>query len=160
MPCSSPAQSANRIVRFGRTPVAARIRAASMIIAEPAALSAAVKVTPALVVAALLNRQARRWFALPVVVVGAVLTLLGVLVSPRSAVSYFGGLLWDSARVAAPGTMTNNSLAGAFAHAGVPTWPSLVLSVPLLVVVAVVVVTAAHAVAVRRAAGRTGREAR
>ncbi|MFD0482965.1 glycosyltransferase family 87 protein [Kineococcus sp. GCM10028916] len=104
----------------------------------PAALSAAVKVTPALVVAALLNRQARRWFALPVVVVGAVLTLLGVLVSPRSAVSYFGGLLWDSARVAAPGTTTNNSLAGAFAHAGWPTWPSLVLSVPLLVTIAVV----------------------
>jgi hypothetical protein len=103
-----------------------------------AGLAAAVKVTPALVVAAVLNRQARRWFVLPVVVVGLLVTAVGVLVAPHSAVSYFGGLLWDSARVAAPGTTTNNSLAGAFAHAGLPTWPAVVLTVPLLLLVAVV----------------------
>jgi len=98
-----------------------------------AGLSGAVKVTPALVVAAFVNRRARWWFAAAVVIVGAVSTLVGVLVSPHSAVSYFGGLLWDSARVAEPGTTTNNSLAGGFAHAGLPTWPASVLSVVLVV---------------------------
>ncbi|WP_432561631.1 glycosyltransferase family 87 protein [Kineococcus sp. SYSU DK003] len=97
-----------------------------------AGLSGAVKVTPALVVAAVVNRRARWWFAVAVAVVGAVATVLGVLLAPRSAVSYFGELLWDSARVAAPGTTTNNSLAGAFAHAGLPTWPAVVLAVALV----------------------------
>ncbi|PRY12573.1 glycosyltransferase family 87 protein [Kineococcus rhizosphaerae] len=100
-----------------------------------AGLSGAVKVTPALVVAAVVNRRARWWFASAVAVVGAAATLVGVLVAPRSAASYFGSLLWDSARVAAPGTTTNNSLAGAFAHAGLPTWPATVLSVPLVLLV-------------------------
>ena len=107
-----------------------------------AALSGAVKVTPALVIASLLNRRARGWFALPVVVVGAVVTLLGALVAPRSAVSYFGGLLWDPDRVAEPRTTTNNSLAGAFAHAGTSSSLAsalgVVCAVPLLVLVVVV----------------------
>ncbi|MEW1958955.1 glycosyltransferase family 87 protein [Kineococcus sp. NPDC059986] len=107
-----------------------------------AGLSGAVKVTPALVVAAFVNRRARWWFASAVAVVGLVATVLGVLVAPGSAGSYFGSLVWDSSRVAAPGTTTNNSLAGAFAHAGLSSSTSstlgLVLSVPLLVLVVVV----------------------
>ncbi|WP_432542487.1 glycosyltransferase 87 family protein [Kineococcus sp. SYSU DK002] len=103
-----------------------------------AGLAGAVKVTPALVVAAGVNRRARWWFAAAVVVVGLVATGAGALLAPGSAVSYFGGLLWDSARVAAPGTTTNNSLAGAFAHAGLPTAPALVLAVPLVALVPLV----------------------
>ena len=107
-----------------------------------AALSGAVKVTPALAVAVLLNRRGRWTFALPVVVVGAVLTLVGALVVPRSAVSYFGGLLWDPARVGPPRTTTNNSLSGAFAHAGasssLASTLAVVCAVPLLLLVAVV----------------------
>ncbi|WP_432522560.1 glycosyltransferase family 87 protein [Kineococcus sp. SYSU DK006] len=105
-----------------------------------AALAGAVKVTPALVVAAVLNGPARRRFALPVVAVGAGATLLGALAAPASARSYFTDLLWNSARVAAPGTTSNNSLAGAFAHAGLADAAAgalgLVCALPLLALVA------------------------
>ncbi|MFB9376681.1 glycosyltransferase family 87 protein [Kineococcus gynurae] len=84
-----------------------------------AGLAGAVKVTPALVVALGVHRRWRR-FALLTVGVGLVLTLLGALASPPAWSAYFGGLLWDSSRVAAPGTTSNNSLAGGFAHLGVP----------------------------------------
>ncbi|MGI4895308.1 MAG: glycosyltransferase 87 family protein [Janthinobacterium lividum] len=109
--------------------------------AVPAALAAAVKVTPVLVVAAVLNRRARRWFAVPVIVVGALTSLVGVLLAPTSARSYFGSLLWDPARVAPARTTSNNSLAGAFAHAGVAdasaSHLALLCSVPLFVLVVV-----------------------
>ena len=41
MPSSSPLQSATRIVRRGATPIAFRMRAASIIVAQPIALSVA-----------------------------------------------------------------------------------------------------------------------
>jgi len=101
-----------------------------------AALSAAVKVTPALVLVAVANPAARRRFVLPTAVVGTAVTLLGALAAPASWRSYFTDLLWDSARVAEPGTPSNNSLAGAFAHAGMGTWGSSLvgglLAVPLV----------------------------
>ncbi|WP_158257149.1 glycosyltransferase family 87 protein [Kineococcus xinjiangensis] len=103
-----------------------------------AALAASVKVTPALVLTAAVNRTARRAFAVRVGVAGIALTLLGAVAAPASWRHYFTDLLWNSARVAAPDTPTNNSLAGALAHVGVPGPTALVagaaLSVPLLVV--------------------------
>jgi len=98
-----------------------------------AALSAAVKVTPALVLVAVANPAARRRFVLPTAVVGAAVTLVGALAAPASWRSYFTDLLWDSARVAEPGTPSNNSLAGAFAHAGMGTWGSSTLGGALAV---------------------------
>ncbi|WP_432570943.1 glycosyltransferase 87 family protein [Kineococcus sp. SYSU DK005] len=81
--------------------------------------AAAVKVTPALV---LLLAAARPWrsFALRVALAGAALTAVGALAAPASWRSYFLDLLWRSGRVAPAGTTSNNSLAGALAHAGVP----------------------------------------
>ncbi|MCI2238202.1 glycosyltransferase 87 family protein [Paenibacillus sp. TRM 82003] len=105
-----------------------------------AALAGAVKVTPALVVAAAAAPAARR-FAVRVAVAGVVLTLAGALVAPASWRSFFTDLLWDSSRVAPPGTISNNSLAGAFTHAGlgdaVAAPLALAGAVPLLVLVLV-----------------------
>ena len=101
-----------------------------------AALAAAVKVTPALVLVAIANPAARRRFVVPTIVVGVAVTLAGVLAAPDSWRSYFTDLLWDSARVAEPGTPTNNSLSGAFAHAGMSAGASAtlagVLALPLV----------------------------
>ena len=101
-----------------------------------AALAAAVKVTPALVLVAVANPAARRRFVVPAAVAGAVVTLAGALAAPASWRSYFTDLLWDSARVAEPGTPSNNSLAGAAAHAGLGTSASStvggLLAVPLV----------------------------
>ncbi|NAZ86382.1 glycosyltransferase 87 family protein [Kineococcus indalonis] len=82
-----------------------------------AGAAAAVKVTPALV---LLLAAARPWrrFALRAVLAGAVLTAAGALAAPASWRGYFLDLLWRSGRVAPAGTTSNNSLAGALAHAG------------------------------------------
>ncbi|WP_432494123.1 glycosyltransferase 87 family protein [Kineococcus auxinigenes] len=106
-----------------------------------AGAAAAVKVTPALV---LVLGAARPWrrFAVRVLVAGAVLTAVGALAAPASWRSYFLDLLWRSGRVAPPGTTSNNSLAGAFAHAGVPAAAAPVAGVALgavLVVAAVLV---------------------
>ncbi|WP_337060060.1 glycosyltransferase family 87 protein [Kineococcus sp. G2] len=105
-----------------------------------AAFAGAVKVTPALVVAAAAAPAARR-FAVRVAVAGTVLTLAGALVAPASWRSYFTDLLWDSSRVAAPDTISNNSLAGAFTHAGLgeaaASALALAAAVPLLVLVPV-----------------------
>nr|WP_276610893.1 glycosyltransferase 87 family protein [Kineococcus siccus] len=119
-----------------------------------AALAAAVKVTPALVLVAVANPAARRRFVAPTVVVGGVVTLLGALAAPASWRSYFTDLLWDSARVAAPGTPTNNSLAGAFAHAGLAAGPSSALAAVLAVPVVVLTVLVARGVAWSEAADR------
>ncbi|WP_432502340.1 glycosyltransferase 87 family protein [Kineococcus arenarius] len=106
-----------------------------------AGAAAAVKVTPALVLVLGAVRPWRR-FAVRVLVAGAVLTAAGALAAPASWRSYFLDLLWRSGRVAPPGTTSNNSLAGAFAHAGVPAGVASVAGVALgavLVVAAVVV---------------------
>ena len=100
--------------------------------------AAAVKVTPALVVLHAVARPLRRWVGWAVVSGGA-LTLVGALVAPSSWRSYFLGLLWQSSRVAQPGTPSNNSLAGAFAHAGLAASPSLALGSALSVVLLVLV---------------------
>lgn len=100
--------------------------------------AAAVKVTPALVVLLAVARPLRRWVGWAVVSGGA-LTLVGALVAPPSWRSYFLGLLWQSSRVAQPGTPSNNSLAGAFAHAGLAASPSLALGSALSVVLLVLV---------------------
>ena len=101
-----------------------------------AALAASVKVTPALALTALANPGARRRFAVPLGVAGVLLTLLGALAAPASWRHYFTDLLWNSARIAEPDTPSNNSLAGALAHAGVPGPVALAvggaLAVPLV----------------------------
>ncbi|WP_345713546.1 glycosyltransferase 87 family protein, partial [Kineococcus glutinatus] len=101
-----------------------------------AALAGAVKVTPALVLTAAAQPAARRRFAVPVAVAGALLTLVGGLAAFASWRHYFTDLLWNSARVAEPDTPSNNSLAGGLAHAGVPNDAALVvagvLAVPLV----------------------------
>ena len=119
-----------------------------------AALAAAVKVTPALVLVAVAHPAARRRFAVPTVVAGAGVTLLGALAAPASWRSYFTDLLWDSARVAAPGTPSNNSLAGAFAHAGLAAGASSALAAVLAVPLVLGTVLAARRLAWPRATER------
>ncbi|WP_167585194.1 glycosyltransferase family 87 protein [Kineococcus rubinsiae] len=121
-----------------------------------AALAAAVKVTPALVLVAVANPAARRRFVVPTVAVGASVTLLGALTAPASWRSYFTELLWDSARVAEPGTPSNNSLAGAFAHAGLGTWGSSLVGALLAVPLVLVTLLVARRVRWERAAERLG----
>ncbi|GAB7192239.1 hypothetical protein NUM3379_29480 [Kineococcus sp. NUM-3379] len=107
-----------------------------------AALAASVKVTPALALTALANPGARRRFAVPLGVAGLLLTLAGALAAPASWRHYFTDLLWNSARVAEPDTPSNNSLAGALAHAGVPGDVALPLAGALAVPLVLLVVAA------------------
>lgn len=100
-----------------------------------AGFAAAVKVTPALLVVLVVERRWRRLVGWTVLVAG-VATLVGLVVAPRSSLRFFLDVAWDSARVAPPGTTSNNSLAGAFAHAGVPASAAgvagLVAALPVL----------------------------
>ncbi|WP_432546390.1 glycosyltransferase family 87 protein [Kineococcus sp. SYSU DK004] len=116
-----------------------------------AGLAGAVKVTPALVV---LLGAARGWrrFAGWTVAAGVLLTAAGVAASPSALRSYLLGALWDSSRVAAPDTISNNSLAGAFSRAGLGDGTATALGAGLSAVLVAVLV-----VLVVRAGHRTGR---
>ncbi|WP_369069200.1 glycosyltransferase family 87 protein [Kineococcus terrestris] len=104
-----------------------------------AGMAGAVKVTPALVV---LLGAARGWrrFAGWTVAAGVALTAVGVAASPSALRSYLLGALWDSSRVAAPDTISNNSLAGAFASAGLGDGAATALGAALSAVLVVVLV--------------------